>query len=423
MNVLSLCDGMSCGQIALAELGIEYDKYYASEIDKHAIGQTQLNFQDTIQLGSIEDWKNWDIDWVSIGLILAGTPCTGFSFAGKGLAFDDPQSRLFFIFVEILNHTKKHNPDVIFMLENVRMKKKYLRIISEMVNVFPVMIDSALVSAQTRKRYYWSNIRTQKIGLFGELHTDIQQPNDKEVLLKDILDDEVNEKYYVSDKVLKYITKHSRLDKKYTQINGNKSLTLTYNGINNWNGNYIFSRGHGFNKGNIYNEKSPTLTSGHDWVGNNCIVKINKKGVCGKNQNKSSCFTAGGNSGGNHSDMDLVVQLNKNTENNGCQPYQQNRIYDINYKSPALLAEMSSSTHAISTDRIRRLTPTECARLQTIPEWYKWECSDSQQYKMLGNGWTVEVIKHILSYLPLKFYGTQKQTVKQINTKTNKNHL
>ncbi|MDR0431183.1 MAG: DNA (cytosine-5-)-methyltransferase [Tannerellaceae bacterium] len=378
MIVLSLCDGMSCGQIALVELGIKYDKYYASEIDKHAIQQTQLNFPNTNQLGDIETWRDWNIDWKNIDLILAGTPCTGFSFAGRGLAFDDPQSRLFFAFVEVLNHTRKHNHDVLFMLENVKMKKKYLRIISEIVGIFPVMIGSALVSAQTRKRYYWSNIRTQKIGLFGELHTDIQQPHDKEVLLKDILEIKVDEKYYLrKEKVLELIEVGVR-------INPDKSYCVKVK--------------------DRYSKREMTL--------------INTKGAKKKNQNKSSCLTgAGGNGAGNHSDMDLVAQLNKSTESNGCQPYQQNRVYDINYKSPALMAKMSSSTHTISTDRIRRLTPTECARLQTIPEWYKWECSDSQQYKMLGNGWTVEVIKHILSYLPLEFYHSQNQLHTKINKK------
>src|ERR1035437_272209 len=123
MNVLSLFDGMSCGQIALKELGIIPGKYYASEIDKYAIAQTQLNFPNTIQLGSVTEWKDWDIDFKSIDLLCAGSPCQGFSFAGKQLAFDDPRSKLFFVFIEILNHIKKLNPDVKFLLENVDMKK------------------------------------------------------------------------------------------------------------------------------------------------------------------------------------------------------------------------------------------------------------------------------------------------------------
>ena len=161
MIVLSLFDGMSCGQIALKELGCAV-KYYASEIDKYAIKQTQLNFPNTIQLGDVNNWMGWNLDWSSIDLVLAGSPCQGFSFAGKQLAFDDPRSKLFFVFVEILNHIKKFNQDVKFLLENVNMKKSHLRVISEYVGVFPVNINSNLVSAQNRDRWYWTNIRTKK---------------------------------------------------------------------------------------------------------------------------------------------------------------------------------------------------------------------------------------------------------------------
>lgn len=129
MNVLSLFDGMSCGQIALNQLGIKVDEYYASEIDKWAIQVTQKNYPDTIQLGDITKWREWDIDWASIDLVYGGSPCQGFSFAGKQLAFDDPRSRLFFEFVDIVNHIKSLNPDVKFLLENVRMKKEYLDVI------------------------------------------------------------------------------------------------------------------------------------------------------------------------------------------------------------------------------------------------------------------------------------------------------
>lgn len=327
MNIISICDGMSCGQIALRDLGIRYNKYYASEIDKHAIRQTQLNFPDTIQLGDIEGWKSWDIDWGSINLILAGTPCTGFSLAGRMLNFDDPQSRLFFVFVEILNHVKKHNPDIFFLFENVMMKKWCLRVISEKLGVFPVLINSALVSAQNRKRYYWTNIRTRKEGLFRELHTDIPQPADRGILIRDILEDEVNEKYFLNRKRSKML-----IEKLQAKINPRKSYCLT-GGIQarrrntvliemSCDSHSILQRGHGFNKGELKKRKSPALTV-KDWPNSN--------------------YLATGNI-------------------------------------------------------IRRLTPVECARLQTIPEWYKWDCSDTQAYKMLGNGWTIEVIKHILSY-------------------------
>ena len=157
ITVLSLFDGMSCGQIALKQLGVNILKYYASEIDKYAIAQTQFNFPDTIQLGSVENWRSWNIDWKSIDLILAGSPCQGFSFAGKQLAFDDPRSKLFFVFIDILNHIRKLNPNVKFLLENVDMKRKHMKIISDYCGVFPVNINSNLVSAQNRNRWYWTN--------------------------------------------------------------------------------------------------------------------------------------------------------------------------------------------------------------------------------------------------------------------------
>lgn len=131
MNVLSLFDGMSCGQIALNCIGINPEVYYASEVDKYAIKVTQANFPNTVQLGDVTQWQSWNIDWSSIDLLIGGSPCQGFSFAGKQLAFDDPRSKLFFVYVDILNHIKSVNPRIKFMLENVKMKKEFLAVITE----------------------------------------------------------------------------------------------------------------------------------------------------------------------------------------------------------------------------------------------------------------------------------------------------
>lgn len=199
MVVLSLFDGMSCGQIALKELGIKVDTYYASEIDKHAIKQTQLNFPNTIQLGNVEEWKSWDIDWSSIDLILAGSPCQGFSVAGKMLGHDDPRSKLYWVFLDILRHVQSVNPNVKFLLENVRMRGEDEHLINESLGVHPVEINSSLVSAQNRARLYWSNIKVREDGLFGEVHTDIEQPEDKGINLRDILDEDVDDKYYIGN--------------------------------------------------------------------------------------------------------------------------------------------------------------------------------------------------------------------------------
>ena len=181
MNILSLFDGMSCGRLALDRLGIKVDKYYASEIDKYAIQVSSANYPDIIQIGDVCDVKGED--YPDIDLVMAGSPCQGFSFAGNQLAFDDPRSALFFEFVRILKEVKPKY----FLLENVKMKKEFLDVISEHVGVEPILINSALVSAQNRLRYYWTNI------------PGVEQPEDRGIVLRDILETEPDEKYDISE--------------------------------------------------------------------------------------------------------------------------------------------------------------------------------------------------------------------------------
>ena len=272
MKVLSLFDGMSCGRIALDRAGIEVTSYHASELDKYTIQVTQANWPETVQLGDVTKWREWDIDWAGIDLLIGGSPCQGFSFAGKQLAFDDPRSKLFFVYVDILNHIKKLNPDVKFMLENVRMKKEYLAIISEQLGVEPVFINSALVSAQNRHRFYWCN-------------WNVEQPEDTGVLLADILE----------------------------------------------------------------------VDPANSWEHNNHIKSMYIHGVRGPqlmDNNKTYSLTATCAAGGK-----ALVSVEKNT--------------------------------------YRKLTPIECERLQTVPDNYTNHVSNTQRYKMLGNGWTVDVIAHI----------------------------
>lgn len=291
MNVLSLFDGMSCGQIALERAGINVSKYYAAELDKYAITVTQANFPDTVQLGDVTMWREWEIDWASIDLLIGGSPCQGFSFAGKQLAFDDPRSKLFFVYADILNHIRKHNPSVKFMLENVRMKKEHLAVISEQLGVEPESINSALVSAQNRQRCYWANWE------FG-------QPEDKGLVLTDVIEDGgvdrdkahcIDANYYKGGNLKSFFTK-SRRQLVFTA----KSLALL---------------------STMYKENAKSM------------IKRNKKGWIVL-------------------DEDLITY--------------------------------------------RKLTPTECERLQTVPDGYTAHVSNTQRYKMLGNGWTVDVIAHIL---------------------------
>ena len=173
INVLSLFDGISCGQIALERCKIPIENYFSSEIDKEAIKVAMKNYPKTTQLGDIKGWKTWNLP--KIDLLLGGSPCQGFSFSGKQLNFDDTRSCLFFEFVNVLKHLKYINPNVMFLFENVRMKKEYLDTISEYLEVQPMKINSSLVSAQNRVRYYWTNIKG------------LEQPKDENIFLKDVL--------------------------------------------------------------------------------------------------------------------------------------------------------------------------------------------------------------------------------------------
>ena len=193
MNILSLFNGMSTGHTALDNVGIKVGKYYSSEIKPAAIKLTQHHYPDTIQLGDVTKWKEWDIDWESIDMVLSGSPCQDLSQMGKishkhQKGLDGNRSSLFWVFVDILNHIKELNPKVLFLQENVgSAPNKDVGIMSRALGVYPVRINSKLVTAQLRDRYYWTNIKTKKDGFFGDVVTDIPQPKDKKILLKDIL--------------------------------------------------------------------------------------------------------------------------------------------------------------------------------------------------------------------------------------------
>ena len=234
MIVLSLFDGMSCGQIALRELGVTIDRYYASEVDKFAIQNTMANFPDTVQLGDVRD-----IDATALGhidLLIGGSPCQSFSFAGKragmstktnekiltldrylelkkqGFEFEG-QSYLFWEYIRILQQVRQTNPGVFFMLENVEMGKQWESVIDEAIGVRGVHINSALVSAQVRKRIYWTNIRTFQSTMFVPPDSAIPQPKDRGILLKDILETDVPQRYYLKPEVVQKLLAHSERNK------------------------------------------------------------------------------------------------------------------------------------------------------------------------------------------------------------------
>lgn len=458
---------MSGGQIALVDMGRPPDTYYASEIDKHAIAQTQLNFPNTIQLGSVVDV---DVSRLKpIDLLIGGSPCQSFSFAGKrngmstkgeieitrleqylelradGFEFEG-QSYLFWEYMRILTDIRKYNPDVLFLLENVEMGKKWERVLSEAIGIYGAHINSALVSAQNRKRIYWTNIRVKKVGLFGELHSDIPQPADRGILLKDILEPEVDEKYYLSDKVVNNLIQHKERHKEQ----GNGFGAVFHN--ENKKMQALKVGGKGIDDlvcVDMRGREVTCLTPKRTEYGKE-IRKDYERGLI-KEQRKNIQQLEPRQDGKTNTltsvqKDNLAMQINPSTESGGKQPYQQNRVYDSEGISPALCANKAdliikenyavigegyeqdnrayfengkSGTLDLKSEsrqkvllnnyRIRRLTPTECARLQTIPDWYKWECSDTQAYRMLGNGWTNEVIKHIFNYLPKQLTSNEQQ--------------
>lgn len=343
INVLSLFDGISAGQLALQRAGIEVDSYYASEIDKYAIQVAQKNFPATIQLGDITKWKEWDIDWSKIDLVIGGSPCQGFSFAGKQLNFDDPRSKLFFVFVDICHRVIDENPKMKFLLENVRMKKEYQDVITNYMGVSPVAINSSLVSAQNRYRLYWTNI------------SNVTQPNDLNILFKDIIEDNVDEKYYYSKTVLDridiseiehvgmvgYKSKGKEMDK------CGALLARHYKGMQ--------SLPYPIVKQSVLivpeaTKKGYTEVYPNEGVDLTFINSTTRRGR--RMEDKSNCLTAAN--------------------------------YDYCWYDGYIC---------------RKLTPIECERLQTFPDNWTEGVSDTQRYKALGNSWTVDVIAHIFKGL------------------------
>lgn len=186
INVLSLFNGMNTGRQALENVCIKVNKYYSSEIKPYAIRLTQHHFPDTIQVGDVTKWKEWNIDWKSIDLILSGSPCQDLSSSGKRAGINGSKSSLFFVFVDILNHIKSLNPNILFLQENVGSASTYdVGLMSRALGVYPCRICISLLTAQLRDRYYWSNIRTKES--FFDLVTNIPPPRDKKIFLKDII--------------------------------------------------------------------------------------------------------------------------------------------------------------------------------------------------------------------------------------------
>ena len=316
LNVtLSLFDGISCGQEALKKAGISTRIFLASEIEKYPKMITRKNHPLTVQLGDVTKVVADDLPHVN--LLMGGSPCQGFSFAGKQLNFDDPRSALFFEFVRLLKECK---PDY-FLLENVMMKQEYQDIITEHLGVEPVMINSALVSAQNRKRLYWTNI------------PGVSLPDDEGILLKDVLEDGIvdrNKSYCIDANYAKGGNLKQYFKKSRRQL--------------------VFERPCEIKKFNT-NSTCHHVATATDIKGNESIKRVYAE------TGKSPTVTT---MGGGHREPKVLIS-NKPT--------------------------------------YRKLTPLECERLQTLPDNYTEGVSNTQRYKALGNGWTVDVIVHILQGL------------------------
>ena len=233
MNVVSLFNGMNTGRQALENIGIKVSKYYSSEIKPYAIELTQHHFPDTIQVGDVTKWREWDIDWSSIDLILSGSPCQDLSAAGKRAGINGSKSSLFFVFVDILNHIKSLNPNVLFLQENVGSAAKLdVGIMSRALGVYPVRINSKLVTAQLRDRYYWSNIRTKET--MFDLVTDIPQPIDKKIMFKDIITDghvqrvKANCLMQGTENSLAYVDRNSKECQRYIKSREKFGVNIVY---------------------------------------------------------------------------------------------------------------------------------------------------------------------------------------------------
>lgn len=299
INVLSLFNGMSCGMMALDNLGVNVERYYSSEIDKYANQAAQALYPNTVQLGDITRWKEWNIDWSSIDLVTGGFPCQAWSMAGKRLGDKDERGMLFWAMLEVMKNVREHNPKAEFLIENVKMKREFEECITHhtkqaLGSVHKILINSALVSAQNRNRYYWTSF-------------EVEQPEDRSKTLESVLTDTDEDKYFVSK------TQLSRLDTKKLKEGGAR---------------ICFSK------------------PGENVQKSECLMARDYKGISGK-----QFFTV-----------------------------------------------------AVQDGRLRKLTPRECMRLQTIPERHidtllTAGISNTQLYKMTGNGWTVDVISHILKGL------------------------
>ena len=334
---------MNTGRQALENCGYKVTKYYSSELKPYAIELTQFHFPDTIQVGDVTKWREWDIDWKSVNIILSGSPCQDLSIAGKRKGITGKKSSLFYVFIEILEHVRSLNPDVIFFQENVgSASKKDIGIMSRAMGLYPVRMNSELVTAQLRDRYYWTNIRTKQT-MFDTV-TDIPQPEDRKIMFKDILTDGYTDR----DKARAILESEERLN---TDLGKMHDRYAKFGNV-------------------VYLEKYKDLISIE-----NARLKVKTNTTDGyQYATENDC---------------LNLSFPKSTTRRG-------RI--TKGKSPCLL-QGNEPLFAFTGDNIRPLNKIELCRLQGFPDDYCDILTRNKAASLLGDGWTLPIVEHFFSFL------------------------
>ena len=351
-NVLSLFNGISGCHLALDRAGLSYETVYYSEIDKYANAVTQHHYPNDIALGDVTKWREWDIDWASIDLVGAGFPCQAWSVAGRQLGDKDERGMLFWTTLEIIAHVLKHNPKAKFLMENVKMKKDFEQYITHhteqaLGHVEKTLINSALVSAQNRNRYYWTNF-------------EVTQPSDKGILLKDVIENGNNNR----DKSQTILATIYKENAKSMVKRGKGGLVVGGAIRGRYNEDGTISQRLELNG----MEKTNTLTTVQK---DNVVVRATVQANAEHTYNgKVPTLTAAMGTGG------------------GNVPLLTDGETALKYKG----------AYIDKSERLeyRKLTPLECERLQTIPDNWTDCVSNTQRYRSIGNGWTIDVIAHIL---------------------------
>ena len=391
MKILSLFNGISALHLACDRAGINVDVCYYAEIDKYANKITEHHYPNDVALGDVTKWREWDIDWASIDLVGAGFPCQAWSVAGKQLGDKDERGMLLWTTLEIIAHVLKHNPKAKFLMENVKMKKDFEQYITHhteqaLGHVEKTLINSALVSAQNRQRYYWTNF-------------EVTQPENKGILLKDIIEGEPDGKYNINPEALKRYTNELGKVKGFKDINdksncltasmhkgsGNDGCTVVCGAIR---GRYLVDGKHQDHKMEAAGLTEQRLEVRKDEK-TNTLTTVQKDNVvilrpCELKENSKPAESG-------------LWHVANATDIKGHE--QRKRVYSADGKAPTLQT-CGGGNHEpkIYAEQLkyRKLTPLECERLQTFPDNWTDCVSNTQRYKALGNAWTVDVIVHIL---------------------------